>query len=339
MELTLTIIQTTPNSPVKLIVDSVVRTVPLLAISSDGALKPCRELSVKRRKTHYSCRCWLCCAAPVSPFDLQQGWNSKANTDLADLYLPTDKCSTDVRTYVIIIAVEVEMPVDYQLFNQEGLFLLCIGFIDGLLPQVYREPSDVRGGTEEISEGQYFRSAEELKTPQQRQKARVFLDVSPIIETVGSSNNPARRDERTTTKETPAKDCCDPGVWLYICERAVHDFVGPPFRLLTTWQLCKDTHEFREEKSKRKTKNNTHNNSELPVSSATGCGGTVVLGPVMEQKQRSEHSSTWNAGFLSFSVRLTHGNSTEFPHDSSSPADITPGSPALVRISRIGWEH
>lgn len=87
---------------------------------------------------------------------------------------------------------------------------------------------------------------------------------------------------------------------------------------------------------KEKPKNNTQNNSELPVSSATGRGGTVVLGPVMEQKQRSEHSSPRNADFLSFSVRLTHGNNTEFPHNSSSPADVTPGTPALVRISRIG---
>lgn len=86
-------------------------------------------------------------------------------------------------------------------------------------------------------------------------------------------------------------------------------------------------------------KNNTQNNSELPVSCATGGGGTVVLGPVMEQKQRSEHSSTGNADFLSFSVRLTHGNSTEFPHDSSSPANVTPGSPALVGISRIGCQR
>lgn len=195
----LTIIPTTPNSLVKLIVDSMVHTVPLISISSDDALKPCRELSVKRWKTHYSCRCWLRRAAPVCPFDLQQGWNSKANTDLADLYLPADTCSTDVRTYVIVIAGAVEMLVDNQLFNQEGLFLLCIGFIDGLLPQVYWELADVGGITEQISEGQHFRSAEELKT-QQWQKARVFLDVSPIDETVGSSNNPARRDERTTAK-------------------------------------------------------------------------------------------------------------------------------------------
>lgn len=145
----LTIIPTTPNSPVKLIVDSMVHTMPLQAISSDGALKPCRELSVKRRKTHYSCRCWLRHAAPVSPFDLQQGWNSKANTDLADLYLPTDTCSTEVHTYVIVMAGAVEMLVDNQLFNQEGLFLLCIGFIDGLLPQVYWELADVGGVTEQ----------------------------------------------------------------------------------------------------------------------------------------------------------------------------------------------
>lgn len=246
-ELMLTRIPTTPNSLLELILDFVVHTVPLTAISSDGALKPCRELSVQRRKTHYSCRCWLHRAVPVSPFDLQQGWNSKANPDLADLYLPADTSGTDVRTYVIVKADAVEMLVDDQLFNQEGLFLLCIGFIDGLLPQVHRELTDVGGVAEQISERQCFRSAEELKTPQQRQKARVFLDVSPIVETVGGSDNPARRDERTTTKEPLAKDCCDPGVWLYFCERAVHDFVGPPYGPLATRQLCKDSQdEFRE---------------------------------------------------------------------------------------------
>lgn len=269
-ELMLTRIPTTPSSLVKLIVDSVVRTVPLVAVSSDGALKPCRELSVKRRKTHYSCRCRLRRAAPVSPFDLQQGWNSKANSDLADLYLPADACSTGVRTYVVIIAGAVEMLVEDQLFNQEGLFLLCIGFIDGLLPQVYREPADVGGVAEQISEGQYFRSAEELKQ-QQWQKAGAFLDASPFTETVGSCNNPARRDERTATKETLAKDGCDPGVWVYICESAVHDFVGPPFRPLTTWQLCKDTQEeFREEKSERKTTPRTTPNYLYPVQQVVG---------------------------------------------------------------------
>lgn len=99
------------------------------------------------------------------------------------------------------------MLVDDQLFHQEGLFLLCIGFIDGLLPQVYRELADVGGAAGQISEGQCFRSAEEPK-----KKPRVFLEVSPIVETVGRSNNPARRDERATAKETLAKDCGDPGV-------------------------------------------------------------------------------------------------------------------------------
>lgn len=299
----LNIIPTTPNSPGKLIIDSVVRTVPLEAISSDGALKPCREPSVKRRKTHYSCRCWLCRAAPIFPFNLQQGWNSKANKDLADLFLPADTCSTDTRTYVIVMAGAVEMLVDYQLFDREHLFLLCIGFIDGLLSQVYRELVDVGVDAGQISERQYLRSAEELKTSQPRQETPgVFLDVSPIVEAVGSRDNPAGRDERSAAKEPVAKDCADPGLWFYLCESAIHDFVGPLFGPLTTGQLCKDIQdEFRQEKSERKTPNSAQNNSELPVSCTTGGEGTVVLGPVTEQKQRSERSSTWSAGAFSFS--------------------------------------
>lgn len=42
---------------------------------------------------------------------------------------------------------------------------------------------------------------------------------------------------------------------------------------------------------------------------------------------------------FSFRVRLTHGNSTVFPRDSSSSADIAPWHPALVRISGIDLEH
>lgn len=40
-----------------------------------------------------------------------------------------------------------------------------------------------------------------------------------------------------------------------------------------------------------------------------------------------------------FRVRLTHGNSTEFPHKSSFSADVAPWQPALVKISRIDVGH
>lgn len=66
----------------KLIDDAVVHTVPLPPISSDGALRTCRELSVKWRQTHNPHRCWLLRAAPVSSSDLQQCCSWMTNTDI-----------------------------------------------------------------------------------------------------------------------------------------------------------------------------------------------------------------------------------------------------------------
>lgn len=69
-----------------------------------------------------------------------------------------------------------------------------------------------------------------------------------------SGNNPARRDERTTAKETAVKNSSNPRLWLHSCKRAVHDFVGPLLRLLTTWQLCSDTQDEFREKQRGKTR-------------------------------------------------------------------------------------
>lgn len=53
------------------------------------------------------------------------------------------------------------MWVDYQLFYREDLFLRSIGFIDGLLPQVYREAVDVVA--EKMLRRRYFRDAKRTK--------------------------------------------------------------------------------------------------------------------------------------------------------------------------------
>lgn len=169
------------------------------------------------------------------------------------LSLPTGTCSPDLHTYVIVIAGAVKMWMDYQLFYREDLFLLCVGFIGGLLPQVYWE--DVGVVAEQMSRRKYFRYA---KRTEARTAAaagdKVFLGVVSPNKTVCSSNNPARRNERTTAKETTAKNSCNPRLWLYSCKRTVHDFSGPLFRPLTTWQLCRDTQdEFREEQRGRTT--------------------------------------------------------------------------------------
>lgn len=78
----LNIIQAIRTLCMKLMDDVEIHTVPLVPISSDGALKTCRELSVKWRQTHDPHRCRLFRAAPVSPSDLQQCCSVKANTDI-----------------------------------------------------------------------------------------------------------------------------------------------------------------------------------------------------------------------------------------------------------------
>lgn len=46
-------------------------------------------------------------------------------------------------TYVIVIAVVIKMWVNYQFFHCEPLFLLGICVIDGRLPQVHGQMSDI----------------------------------------------------------------------------------------------------------------------------------------------------------------------------------------------------
>lgn len=51
--------------------------------------------------------------------------------------------STAMHTYVIVIVIVVVIFVDYEFVHSEALFLVSICFIDGLLPQVYRQAGHI----------------------------------------------------------------------------------------------------------------------------------------------------------------------------------------------------
>lgn len=134
--------------------DSTVRTATLSPISCSGALKSHRKPSVMWRETHYTCWWCLHCAASISAFDPQQGYNLKANTAMSPAQDPPAppphthaqfliEYSTIVHTYVIVIVRVVVLFVDYKFVHSEALFLVSICFIDGLFPQVYRQATHI----------------------------------------------------------------------------------------------------------------------------------------------------------------------------------------------------
>lgn len=245
----------------KLIDHAAIRTVHLVPISGDGALKTCRELSVKWRQTHNPHRCWLLRAAPVSPSDLQQCCSWKANTNI-------DAVHESPHSFIFPLthAVQTYTPMSLLLLELSK-FGWIISFSTEKICSFFALVSLVAffpRCTESMSMSLLSKCQEENISGMQKKNERhhcsrrwgVFV-VSPI-KTVCSSNNPARRDERTTTKETMAKNSSNPRLWLYSHKRTVHNFVGPLFRPLTTWQLCRDKQdEFREEQTGKTTSRRT----------------------------------------------------------------------------------
>lgn len=57
--------------------------------------------------------------------------------------------NTSLRTYVIVIVVQIVFLVNDHFFHSESLLLVSVSGIDGTLPQIHRQMSDSRALTEQ----------------------------------------------------------------------------------------------------------------------------------------------------------------------------------------------
>lgn len=215
-----------------------VHTVSLQPVSSHGALKPCRELSVKGRQTHHPRGCWLHRAAPVSASDPQQGWNWKAKTDAEAVREPLRGPSPSPRTRDAPISLLwLSWSKCWWIISFSTEKICSFSALVSLMAFFPRWTLSWRMSLSLLCQHQ----RENISAPQKNRRRRRGFAVSPVIETVRSGDHPAGRDERTTAEEAMAEDGGDPGLRLHRGERAVHDFVGPRFRPLAARLLCRDT--------------------------------------------------------------------------------------------------
>lgn len=128
--------------------DSALLTVALKPVSCDAALISWRKLSVKWRETHHPCGCWLSCTSSSSASDLQQRWIfTKHSYESLNTKQPRAlNHQTQIKaahTYVIVKAEVIILRVHYQFFHCEALFPFRICVINGRLPQVHWQMSDI----------------------------------------------------------------------------------------------------------------------------------------------------------------------------------------------------
>lgn len=129
--------------------DSALLTVALKPESCNAALISWRKLSVKWRETRHPCWCWFSCTSSSSASDLQQCWIFRKKHSYESLNTKQPKAlshQTQIKaahTYVIVKVGVIILRVHYQFFHCEVLFPFRICVIDGCLPQVHGQMSDI----------------------------------------------------------------------------------------------------------------------------------------------------------------------------------------------------
>lgn len=200
-----------------------------------------------------------------------------------------------VPTYVIVKVGIIVFLVYDQFFHSESLFPVSVCFIDGSLPQVYRQMLNLITEQKPNTRGcQHITYRYESYCHYSMRIAveemivyKCFVSLSR--EAVCSGENPAWCNERATTEETvaPMEESSNRWVRLYWCERTTHNFMRLLLRPLTTCQLCRDTEDgsvsAHEGNHKMTLRQKYIETTELPVSTS-GRGSTVGVEPVWEQK-------------------------------------------------------